>query len=107
MHSTVCSPAGHVSQDPRKLPATALVTFDGIISVDGLVAVSFNDGKFHWIFRCNASDLQSFKKFQLTALREKGVWIDHESQHEFRAGRRNDEWDEAVRVAFAKGAAFA
>lgn len=91
--------------DSKTPPRTALVEFTGIIPVDGLVAVEFTDGKFNWCFRCKASGLQSFKRFQLMALHAKGVWIDHESQHESRAGRRADEWDEAVRVAFQRGEA--
>ena len=113
MHTLTSPPIGQVPipaaapRDPKAPPRTALVEFTGIIPVDGLVAVEFTDGRFNWLFRCKAAELQTFKKFQLVALHNKGVWIDHESQHESRAARRQDEWDDAVRTAFSKGAAFA
>ena len=93
---------------PRATPRAPTVELTGIVS-DQLanscwIYAFFTDGRFNWSVKCRAADLQSFAKFQAVAAEQRDIWIHHASQDELRAVRRKEEWAEAVRLAFAKGA---
>ena len=87
-------------------PRTPTVELVGIVpSTAPFLLVGITDGRFHWSVECRPAELQSFAKFQAAAVKQCGIWIDHESQSESRRARRADDWNYAVTSAFARGKA--
>ncbi len=84
-------------------PATATIELASAVPMGDYVEVWITDGQFHRLCTCKPTALQSFSRFQVAAMQLCDVWIHHVSQDEPRAGRRRDEWSEAVRAAFRRG----
>ncbi len=90
------------SPTPPRVPTVEL---QGIVPQGKLLIVAITDGRFNWPVECKPGDVQSFARFQQIACEQFGIWIQHDSQNEPRAGWRRGEWDEAVAAAFARGRA--
>jgi len=87
-----------------KRPATATVELHTVKKLDAGLQFFFGDLNKGWSIHLKAADLQTFKRFQARVADELGIWCDHHSQTFHRARSRAEEWNDAVKDAFVRGA---
>ena len=82
-----------------------MIELDGVMPNEDILLVNFSAGKHEWQIKCKAKQLQTFAAFQSHVADILGVWIDHDSQDSHRARTCSEDWRDAVRLAWEKGAA--